>query len=228
MVSSSIKGKCVDRVLIVDDHPLFRDALKLSLTQKPETLALNDTGQVQFAASLEEAMTLLSEDEAIDLVLLDLHLPGNDGFLGLLELRKSHPSTAVLVISGNDDPSVISKSRACGAAGFVSKSLAADSILNAVKAVLLGNEFWPEGGHATDIELSDIAMRINDLTDQQLRVLRHLQDGRLNKQIAYDLEISEATVKAHVTAIFRKLNVLNRTQAVILANKLHVDPPVTV
>lgn len=218
----------MDRVLIVDDHPLFRDALKLSLTQKPAELALAGTGQVKFAASLEEALVMLGQDENIDLVLLDLHLPGNDGFLGLLELRKLYPSLAVLVISGNDEPSVIAKARACGSAGFISKSQAADSILHAVKDVLNGNEYWPEGEQEVDSELSDIARRINELTDQQLRVLRHLQDGRLNKQIAYDLDISEATVKAHVTAIFRKLNVLNRTQAVILANKLHVDPPITV
>jgi len=218
----------VDRVLIVDDHPLFRDALKLSLTQKPAELALSEPGQVNFAASLEEALALLSDTDSVDLVMLDLHLPGNDGFLGLLELRKLYPSIAVLVISGNDERSVISKARACGAAGFISKSLAADSIMAAVKTVLLGNEHWPDNTAEVDSELSDIARRINELTDQQLRVLRHLQDGRLNKQIAYDLDISEATVKAHVTAIFRKLNVLNRTQAVILANKLHVDPPITV
>ena len=108
--------------------------------------------------------------------------------------------------------------------------MAADSILQAVKGVLLGEEFWPQGEHSIEVdsELSDIARRINQLTDQQLRVLRHLQIGRLNKQVAYDLEISEATVKAHVTAIFRKLNVLNRTQAVILANRLHVDPAVAI
>lgn len=218
----------MDRVLIVDDHPLFRDALKLSLTQKPAELNLSAPGQVSFAASLEEALRTLYEVDGIDLVLLDLHLPGNDGFLGLLELRKLYPALAVLVISGNDDPTVVSKARACGAAGFISKSLAADTILHAVKDVLEGEEYWPEGGEEVDTELSDIATRINELTDQQLRVLRHLQVGRLNKQIAYDLDISEATVKAHVTAIFRKLNVLNRTQAVIMANKLHVDPPITV
>ena len=220
----------MDRILIVDDHPLFRDALKLSLTQKPSVLALSDSGQVGFAASLEEALAILGHNEDVDLVLLDLHLPGNDGFLGLLELRKAYPTIAVLVISGNDDPSVIGKARACGAAGFLSKSMAAESVLQAVKGVLLGEEYWPEGEHSIEVdsELSDIARRINQLTDQQLRVLRHLQIGRLNKQVAYDLEISEATVKAHVTAIFRKLNVLNRTQAVILANRLHVDPAVAI
>ncbi len=215
----------MDHVLIVDDHPLFRDALKLSLSQKSDQLSLADVDQIQFAASLSEAITILNENDDIDLVLLDLHLPGNDGLLGLLELRKLFPAIAVLVISGNDDSTVISKAKACGASGFISKSLAADSIFNAVISVLKGGEFWPEMINENDSELEDIARRINELTDQQLRVLRHLQDGRLNKQIAYDLDISEATVKAHVTAIFRKLNVLNRTQAVILANKLHVEPP---
>lgn len=218
----------MDRVLIVDDHPLFRDALNLSLTQKPDQLQLTEKGQIRFAASLEEALTFLKQDDGIDLILLDLHLPGNDGFLGLIELRKLYPMIAIVVVSGNDDLAVVAKARACGAAGFISKSLAADSILQAVKTVLLGNEFWPEGNLELDSELQDVAQRINDLTDQQLRVLRHLQDGRLNKQIAYDLDISEATVKAHVTAIFRKLKVLNRTQAVILANKLHAEPPLVV
>lgn len=216
----------MDRILIVDDHPLFRDALRLSLTQKPENLALSETGQITFAASLSECLAVLVDTDDIDLVLLDLHLPDNEGFLGLLELRKLYPAIAVLVISGNDDGVVISKARACGATGFISKSLAAESIQAAVKQVLLGDEYWPEGAVDADSELENIAQRINELTDQQLRVLRHLQAGRLNKQIAYDLSISEATVKAHVTAIFRKLNVLNRTQAVILANKLHIDPPV--
>lgn len=218
----------MDRVLIVDDHPLFRDALKLSLTQNPSELSLDQEGQIEFASSLEQALGVLKQSLQIDLVLLDLHLPGNDGFLGLLEMRKLYPSIAVLVISGNDDPSIIAKARACGAAGFISKSLAADTILKTVRAVLQGEEYWPDVEYSPDSELEDIARRINDLTDQQLRVLRHLQDGRLNKQIAYDLDISEATVKAHVTAIFRKLNVLNRTQAVIMANKLHVDPPISV
>lgn len=217
----------MDRVLIVDDHPLFRDALKLSLTQSSGSLALQQPGQIEFSSSLEGALTFLKQHAEVDLVLLDLHLPGNDGFLGLLEVRKLYPAIAVLVISGNDDSAVIAKAKACGAAGFISKSLAADSILQAVGAVLQGDEYWPDIELSPDSELEDIARRINELTDQQLRVLRHLQDGRLNKQIAYDLDISEATVKAHVTAIFRKLNVLNRTQAVILANKLHVDPPIS-
>ncbi|EAR10906.1 response regulator transcription factor [Reinekea blandensis] len=217
----------MDRILIVDDHPLFRDALKLSLTQSTGPHALQAAGQIEFSSSLEEALSFLKQNAEVDLVLLDLHLPGNDGFLGLLEVRKLYPAIAVLVISGNDDPSIIAKARACGAAGFISKSLAAESILHAVQSVLQGDEYWPDIDLSPDSELEDIARRINELTDQQLRVLRHLQDGRLNKQIAYDLDISEATVKAHVTAIFRKLNVLNRTQAVILANKLHVDPPIS-
>lgn len=217
----------MDTILIVDDHPLFRDALKLSLSQTHSALALSEVGQIEFAASIDEAITYLDQHAELDLVLLDLHLPGSDGFIGLLELRKRFPSVAILVVSGNDDDSIVAKARACGAAGFVSKSLAAESIQDAVAEVLAGKEFWPEQIGEEDSELEDIARRINELTDQQLKVLRHLQGGRLNKQIAYDLDISEATVKAHVTAIFRKLNVLNRTQAVILANRLHVDPPVT-
>ena len=218
----------MDRVLFVDDHPLFRDALRLSLTQKPDILPLEKDGQILFAATMEGAFKELKSGSSIDLIILDLHLPGSDGFWGLLELRKLHPSIAVLVISGNDEPSVVTKANVCGASGFISKSSSAETIIDAVKTVLEGNEYWPEMELDVDSELEDIARRIEDLTDQQLRVLKQLQEGRLNKQIAYDLEISEATVKAHVTAVFRKLNVMNRTQAVILTNKLHVDPPITI
>ncbi|TXR54839.1 LuxR C-terminal-related transcriptional regulator [Reinekea thalattae] len=216
------------RVLIIDDHPLFRDALRLSLMQKPKELALGEENAIDFSESFEQARRVLNHDAEIELVLLDLHLPGIDGFWGLLELRKQFPHIAVLIISGNDEPSVIAKSRVCGAVGFISKSLAADSILHGVRDVLQGMEFWPENMVEPDADFIDVPLRINDLTDQQMRVLRHLQEGRLNKQIAYDLDISEATVKAHVTAIFRKLKVLNRTQAVIMANRLDVDPPSTI
>lgn len=215
------------RVLIVDDHPLFRDALKLSLTKNPKELALADTSAIDFSESLEQARRLLKNDNEIELILLDLHLPGINGFWGLLELRKQFPHIAVLVVSGNDEPEVMAKARMCGAVGFISKSLAADGMLQAVRDVLNGLEYWPEVETDVDQNFIDIPKRINELTDQQLRVLRHLQEGRLNKQIAYDLDISEATVKAHVTAIFRKLKVVNRTQAVIVANRLEIDYPST-
>ena len=205
--------------LIVDDHPLFRDALSVALQQsdaQPEIL---------LASNLDDALAVLSQQPLLELVLLDLHLPGNDGFLGLLEMRKRFPAVPVLVVSGNDDADIVARAQSCGSVGFLSKALTTQALLEAIQQVLNGDEVWPDFMADADPEISELAQRIGELTDQQLRVLKHLQAGRLNKQIAFDLAISEATVKAHVTAIFRKLQVLNRTQAVILANRLHVDAP---
>lgn len=214
------------QLLIADDHPLFRDALTMAL--RTGQLA---NSQIDVASTLEETRDRLKEQSDYDLVLLDLRMPGSEGFLGLVQIRKEFPEVPIVVISGSDDPAIIARTRALGALGFVAKSTPTADIQAAVAQVLAGDEVWPEGlpEHEEDAELADIARRINDLTDQQLRVLQQLQRGRLNKQIAYDLTISEATVKAHVTAIFRKLGVLNRTQAVILANRLamEVDPSIS-
>lgn len=218
----------MNRLLIVDDHPLFRDALSLLLLNSRERLTLADAEQaIQYASTLEGALDALLQSSDFDLVLLDLHLPGHDGFWGLLEMRKRYPAIPVLVISGNDDASIIAKAKACGASGFVSKSAASPKIIDTVHELLLGNEVWGDHDIEPDAEVADLAKRVQGLTDQQRVVLKHLQEGRLNKQIAYDLAISEATVKAHVTAIFRKMGVLNRTQAVILANKLQPEAPIS-
>lgn len=213
------------QLLIADDHPLFRDALTMAL----RTGELADS-RIELASTLDETRALLHARKDYDLLLLDLRMPGSEGYFGLVQIRKEFPDVPLVVISGSDDPSIVARTRALGALGFIAKSTSTADIQAAVAQVLAGDEFWPEGlpGHEEDAEIADIAQRIQDLTDQQLRVLQQLQRGRLNKQIAYDLSISEATVKAHVTAIFRKLGVLNRTQAVILANRLamETDPSV--
>lgn len=214
------------KLLIVDDHPLFRDALSLSLNHAADVLQLSPQTPIMYSASLEEAFSQLKQTPDIDLIMLDLHLPGHDGFWGLVEIRKLYPAIAVVVISGNDDAATVAKAKACGASGFISKSAMSTVIVDGVQAVLQGEEFWPEGRDDQDSEVASIAAKVHELTDQQMVVLKHLQEGRLNKQIAFDLDISEATVKAHVTAIFRKLGVVNRTQAVILANKLQLDTPI--
>ncbi|MBU2864270.1 response regulator transcription factor [Reinekea forsetii] len=214
------------KLLIVDDHPLFRDALSLSLNQAASVLQLSQESPILYSASLEDAFGQLQRTSNIDLIMLDLHLPGHDGFWGLVEIRKLYPAVAVVVISGNDDSATVAKAKACGASGFISKSAMSSVIVEGVQSVLQGEEFWPEGRDDLDSEVANIAAKVHELTDQQMVVLKHLQEGRLNKQIAFDLDISEATVKAHVTAIFRKLGVVNRTQAVILANKLQLDTPI--
>jgi DNA-binding NarL/FixJ family response regulator len=216
------------KLLIVDDHPLFRDALSLSLNKASELLQLSQESPILYSPTLEDAFKQLTHCSDVDVIMLDLHLPGHDGFWGLVELRKLYPAVSVVVISGNDEVATVAKAKACGASGFISKSAMSTSIVEGVHAVLKGDEYWPEGSGEVDSEFASIASKIHELTEQQLVVLKHLQEGRLNKQIAYDLEISEATVKAHVTAIFRKLGVVNRTQAVILANKLQVDAPLSV
>lgn len=208
------------QLLIADDHPLFRDALTMAL----RTGELADS-RIELASTLEETRTLLQAGTEYDLLLLDLRMPGSEGFFGLVQIRKEFPDVPLIVISGSDDPAIIARTRALGALGFIAKSAPTSAIQAAVARVLEGDEVWPEGlpSRDEDAEMADTARRINELTDQQLRVLQQLQRGRLNKQIAYDLSISEATVKAHVTAIFRKLGVLNRTQAVILANRLAIE-----
>lgn len=216
------------KLLIVDDHPLFRDALSLSLNKAAQLLQLSQEAPILYSASLEDAFRQLASSPDIDIIMLDLHLPGHDGFWGLVEIRKLYPAVSVVVISGNDENATVAKAKACGASGFISKSSMSSYIVDGVHAVLQGDEYWPEGSGDVDSEVAIIAKKIHELTEQQLVVLKHLQEGRLNKQIAYDLEISEATVKAHVTAIFRKLGVVNRTQAVIMANKLQVDAPLAV
>lgn len=208
------------QLLIADDHPLFRDALTMAL----RTGELADS-RIELASTLDETRERLSAGDEYDLLLLDLRMPGSEGFFGLVQIRKEFPDVPLVVISGSDDPAIIARTRALGALGFIAKSTSTSDIQAAVAQVLAGDEVWPAGlpDREDDAEIADIAQRVQDLTDQQLRVLQQLQRGRLNKQIAYDLSISEATVKAHVTAIFRKLGVLNRTQAVILANRLAME-----
>lgn len=208
------------QLLIADDHPLFRDALMMALRQ--DALAQSE---IDLASTLHETLARLEAQPNLDLLLLDLRMPGSDGFFGLIQIRKEHPDVPVVVISGSDDANIVARTRALGALGFIAKSAATEQIRDAVMRVLNGEEVWPEHLEPPEDEadLIDIANRVGDLTDQQLRVLQHLQQGRLNKQIAYDLTISEATVKAHVTAIFRKLGVMNRTQAVILVNRLAME-----
>ncbi|MFI5015279.1 MAG: response regulator [Hyphomicrobiales bacterium] len=203
-------------IVIADDHPLFRDALKLTLQNQ---LA---AASIEAAGSLEEATKLIAARE-IDLVLLDLSMPGVQGLSGLLYLRAQFPSVPVVVISATEDRAVARKCLAFGAAGYVPKSANVSEINEAIEKVLAGGLFLPlemetENDHDHDAEA--LAARLSALTPQQVRVLMMLSQGLLNKQIAYELSVSEATVKAHVSAILTKLAVESRTQAVILAARI--------
>ena len=205
------------RFVIADDHPLFRDALKHTLGN------LYDPAEIVLTGSLEEVNLALQHNADYDLVLLDLRMPGVQGFSGLVYLRTQFPTVPIVVVSAVDDNHTIRRAIKLGALGFIPKSLAVNEMAAAIKAVLEGHIWVPEGINLDDSEDSDadeIAARMASLTPQQMRVLMMLREGLLNKQIAYELSISEATIKAHVSAILQKLNVESRTQAVIAAGRL--------
>jgi DNA-binding NarL/FixJ family response regulator len=210
-------------VLIVDDHPLYRAALKGAVAA---TCANCEFFEADSVAGLFDT---LERRPHADLLLLDLKLPGAYGFCVLAHLRGSHPGLPVIVVSATNDLRTVRRTLAFGAQGFVSKSADAGTIGRSVQSVLRGEYASPEGLRAdaepeADAAALDLAQRLAQLTAQQFRVFGMLCSGRLNKQIAFELQITEATVKAHMTAILRKLGAVNRTQAVLLAGRLLLDP----
>lgn len=207
--------------VIADDHPLFRGALKEALAGLGGVAAIHEAGD------FDSAKALLLANEDVDLVLLDLSMPGASGLSGLISLRGIHPTVPMVVVSAHDDPVTIRRALDLGASGFISKSASMDEIRGAVRAVLAGDIAAPLGmdlGVERDPEISDLIRRLQTLTPQQTRVLGMLAEGLLNKQIAYELGVSEATVKAHVSAILQKLGVDSRTQAVIQLSRIGGDP----
>ncbi|HEY4200929.1 MAG TPA: response regulator transcription factor [Devosiaceae bacterium] len=203
------------RIIIVDDHPLFRTALRQTLAGGPAEYAVEEAGD------LDELAAALEADRDCDLVLLDLNMPGVRGFSGLLLLRAQYSDVPVMIISAVDDTTVIRRAFELGAAGYLRKSVGPGEIRASIETVLAGGVFVPEGIELSrDDDQSDLMRRLSSLTPQQVRVLMMLSDGLMNKQIAYELSISEATVKAHVSAILQKLNVDSRTQAVIAAARI--------
>lgn len=207
----------VYRVIIVDDHPLFRAALKQALSGAFKGIKLDEAG------TLDAVTARLDRDSDVDLVLLDLKMPGVQGLSGLMFLRAQYPAIPIAVVSASDEPHIIRRALDLGASGFIPKSLAVEEMRRAVAAILEGGVWAPEGlGAATaaDREGDALAQRVATLTPQQMRVLMMLKEGLLNKQIAFQLGVSEATVKAHVSAILQKLDVGSRTQAVIAAGRI--------
>jgi DNA-binding NarL/FixJ family response regulator len=210
-------------VLIVDDHHLFRAALRDAVK------AVCTDCQFFEADSVESLFDTLEEHPHADLLLLDLNLPGAYGFCALAHLRGSHPELPVIVVSALDDRRTVRQALVFGAQGFISKSADADRIGRSVQSLLRGEDL-PTSDHGPSVETEvedvalDIAQRVAQLTAQQFRVFGMLCAGKLNKQIAHDLQVTEATVKAHMTAVLRKLGATNRTQAVLLAGHLLTDP----
>lgn len=207
-----------EKIIIADDHPLFRQALLATLKLK---LTQTQWLEAQTIAELEQQ---LSDNSDSDLVLLDLHIPGAHGFNTLIHVRNHFPQIPVVIVSAHEDHEVIHKAMGYGASGFIPKSTPVEDIYNAIKHVLLGNIWTPAAYNesAPTQDNNDIAERVASLTQQQYRILMMFAQGMLNKQIAYDLNVSEATIKAHATAIFRKLDVRNRTQAVIAISQLDI------
>ena len=197
------------RIIIADDHPLFRNALH-------QAVELAITGaELLEVDSIDNLMRLLGDVDDVDLLLLDLKMPGASGFSGLALLRNQYPDLPVVVVSASEEPAVVQQAMRFGALGFIPKSAPMRTLVSALNTILEGDPWFPEGISLDDAPENNIAERLASLTPQQFKVLTMLSEGLLNKQIAYELEVSEATIKAHVTAIFRKLNVKNRTQAVI-------------
>lgn len=205
----------MERVLIADDHPLVRDGLRTVIS-----VAFDGTELFE-ASSVAEAVGIIEREGDFDLVLLDLNMPDANGFSGLATLRDRFPSIPVVVVSGAVEGGLVGEAVACGAAGFIPKSLKRSTIVDAIRRILAGDIYTPEEFLAVpDAEAEEIRRRIDTLTPQQRIVLGLVVAGKLNKQIAYELDVSMTTVKAHVSAILAKLNVYSRTQAVILANKV--------
>ncbi len=209
-------------ILIADDHPLFRDALQRAVQQ-----ALPQA-QVHGVESIGALLALLERHAQADLLLLDLHMPGAHGYSALAHIRGHYPELPVMVVSAHEEALVARRALAHGAVAYVPKSAAGGEIAQAIRVVLEGGLWLPPRLREERAEFkageAEVAARIAQLTPQQFRVLGMIAAGLLNKQIAFELGVSEATVKAHMTAIMRKLGVNNRTQVALAANQLAIEP----
>lgn len=200
--------------LIADDHPMVRDALASALGQA------FGGARIVTAATLAQAQAALEQDPETDALLLDLDMPGMDGLTGVALLRSAHPAVPIIIVSAACEPAVVRRAYEFGASAYIAKSASLEEIARIVRAVLLGEIFTPPEAESVD----SFGQRATQLTPQQWRVLALMVQGDQNKQIAHKLGVGEATVKAHVTVILRKLGVRSRTQAVIEARGLSLPP----
>lgn len=215
-------------LVIADDHPLFRGALREAVASVVASTTVDEVG------SFEELTAFLEQNGEVDLVLLDLAMPGISGFSGLIYLRAQYPEIPVVIVSASDDGATIRRSMEFGASGFIPKRFGVETLREAIGKVMNGDIWIPSDidlSATVDPDMAKLRDRLVTLTPQQVRVLMMLSEGLLNKQIAYELGVSEATIKAHVSAILQKLGVESRTQAVIVAAKIsggqwrQGDPP---
>jgi DNA-binding NarL/FixJ family response regulator len=208
-------------IIIADDHPLFREALKLAISQ-----ALSGAQTIE-ADTVDSLLAALNAHPEIDLLLLDLGMPGAHGFSALVQARAHYPAVPVVVISGREDQDIAQRTLVHGAAAFVAKSASVPTIIDALQTILRGGVWNPPETrlaanrvNTVNPDEADAARRVASLTPQQFRVLSMLCSGQSNKRIALQLDVSEATVKAHMTAVLEKMGAENRTQAVLIAQRL--------
>lgn len=206
------------RVLIADDHPLFREALTLIVSSSIAELDIHQT--TDYHSTGKE----LAEN-SYDIVFIDLNMPDSNGLMDVTLLKKQHPNTPFVVVSADSRSSSISTCINNDIAGYIIKSSQPSEIKTAIEKVLAGETYVPSISDQEIDQKEDLSDKLNSLTPSQLNILMEIGKGKLNKQIAYDLEIKEATVKAHITSIFKKLGINNRTQAVLLV-KEHIHKPV--
>ncbi|MFT4938961.1 MAG: DNA-binding NarL/FixJ family response regulator [Paraglaciecola sp.] len=202
------------KAIVADDHPLFRSAMKLAVA------GMLGEGILE-AASFEETLSLLETNPDVELIFLDLKMPGNEGLTGLTRIRSWYPDILVVIVSAEEDPNLIRKAIDFGASAFIPKSTPLPTIADAVRRILDGEQWLPTD-MLNQIEIlenpeeREFANGLALLTPHQFRVLQMMADGLLNKQIAYELSVSESTIKQHVSAVLHKLNFNNRTQAGVL------------
>jgi DNA-binding NarL/FixJ family response regulator len=211
------------KVIIADDHPLFRTALKQAIIE-----CIDDAGTLE-ADNFSELLIAIEATPSLEIVFLDLHMPGNDGFTGLTQLQNHYPDLVVIMVSSDDNDETMQKAINFGAAAFIPKSADLTTIASAIDTVLAGDVWLPDlieknEGQQTALAHQKLAKQLGQLTPQQYIVLTQIADGQLNKQIAYDLNIKETTVKKHVSAILEKLEVNNRTLAGLAYQQLMLAP----
>lgn len=209
------------QILVADDHPLFREALKGALTPYFKGTSIIEAG------SLEEVTKLLSVNNDVSLILLDLNMPGGEYFNGLITLKEHYPTIPVAVVSATDKVEVVAQVMSLGAKGFIPKSTPTKTLAHAITRIKEGEQWLPEAlenelGNVDD-ELKNLLSRFRELTPKQIQVLSYVRAGLMNKQIAFEMNVTEATVKAHISAILRKLEINTRTQAVLLMDKLQLS-----
>ena len=209
--------------IVADDHPLFREALIHAIRN------CVSGAHIVEADSLDTLQVVVEENAEADLLFLDLNMPGVSGFSALAWIRNNHESLPTVIVSALDDPAVMRRAIQHGASGFIPKSASITTLEDGIRAVLEGEVWVPDGVNLADNQLDSeearIAAALSSLTPHQFRVLMMLGEGLLNKQIAFQLGVSEATIKAHVTAILRKMQVNNRTQAVLAVQQLTLNAP---